>query len=100
MKHTPGPWKIDSYNLNVYCAGGLLAKVYGHLINGERHANANLIAAAPEMLGELEFLIDHCLEIESRQYSDGKEYEVEVIRAGYDGVKRIRTLIAKAKGGI
>lgn len=48
-KHTPKPWRRDPDNNNVY-ANGLLAQVYGHLHNGERVANSNLIAAAPDML--------------------------------------------------
>lgn len=51
-KHTLGPWRFDPDNHNVY-GGGLLAQVFGHLHNGEREANARLIAAAPDMLDEL-----------------------------------------------
>lgn len=53
MSHTPGPWKVDPDNMNVF-AKGLLAQTYGHVHNGERRANAYLIAAAPEMLKALE----------------------------------------------
>lgn len=48
-KYTPGPWRYDQDNLNVY-ENGLLAQTYGHTHNGERLANAQLISAAPEML--------------------------------------------------
>lgn len=59
-----------------------------------------LLEAAPEMLEELEFLITHCIEVEEREYANGETYEIECIKAYPDAVKRIRELIAKAKGGI
>lgn len=48
-KHTPGPWRFDPDNQNVY-ANGMVAQTYGHTHNGEKLANAHLISAAPEML--------------------------------------------------
>jgi hypothetical protein len=53
MSHTPGPWRFDKDNLNVY-SNGLVAQTFGHLHNGEKAANAHLIAAAPELLEALE----------------------------------------------
>lgn len=58
--------------------------------------NAQLMAT--EMLRELEFLLDACTETVTREYNDGMEYEVEVIRAGEETVKRIRRIVAKARG--
>lgn len=51
-KHSPGPWRLDVDNLNVY-SSGMVAQTYGHVHNGERAANARLIAAAPELLEAL-----------------------------------------------
>jgi len=48
-KHTPGPWRLDRDNWNVY-SSGMVAQTYGHHHNGEKQANAHLIAAAPELL--------------------------------------------------
>lgn len=48
-KYCPPPWRYDKDNLNVYGAG-MIAQTFGHSHNGEREANARLIAAAPDLL--------------------------------------------------
>lgn len=53
-KHTPGPWHhsggFDNYE-GVFAQSGLVASLDG---NARRFANARLIAAAPDLLDELE----------------------------------------------
>jgi hypothetical protein len=62
MKHTPGPWTVlqESQRVVVQGAGGELVAQW-HLSAfigfGEAHANARLIAAAPELLAMLELLL-------------------------------------------
>lgn len=85
MKHTPGPWRIDPDNFNVY-SDGLLAQVYGHTHNGERLANAQLIAAAPELL--------ETLEMAQKAIKGGCETEND--RQGLLDI--ISAIMAKAKG--
>lgn len=61
MKHTPGlwsaepVWNIPETKVHAYCQGRAyaLAEVYAMPGNGEREANAKLIAAAPELLQAL-----------------------------------------------
>lgn len=62
-KHTPGPWLREGnavYTLNEREVNHLLVQV--HVANGrtafaeEQEANARLIAAAPDMLAELQTL--------------------------------------------
>ena len=60
-KHTPGPWIFTPDDSEAYCAGHversgdryLICQVYTQQ-NGDRKANARLIAAAPEMLVAME----------------------------------------------
>lgn len=53
MKHTPGPWFIKSRDLEIYSNNLRICK-YDPLCESESTANANLIAAAPDMLKALE----------------------------------------------
>lgn len=81
MNHrAPGPWRFDKDNLNIY-AKGMVAQVFGHSHNGERLANAQLIAAAPEMLDALK-KIESCLNPEDNDVA----------------AKAVRAAIAKAEG--
>jgi hypothetical protein len=104
-KHTPGPWKIsdeltDDCHIVIDLGpndGCVLIErqMPGH--DSQDMPNANLIAAAPEMLEELKFLVETCIETFSREYADGGTYEVEQIEAGESTVKRIRELIARVE---
>lgn len=70
-KHTPGPWKIHPFYAEMVCDGGQNVQI-ANMFSGsgtlfpnrvrkrpkkEREANARLIAAAPELLKALKFLI-------------------------------------------
>ncbi|KKL81903.1 hypothetical protein LCGC14_1990090 [marine sediment metagenome] len=57
-KHTPGPWKATTHG-DVYKGLDLIASVYGGTSSQEIKANAKLIAAVPEMLGRLEFIVEY-----------------------------------------
>lgn len=70
-KHTPGPWRVHPYEINVGPynkgrdvgpAGRSVAQVIGEFENptpgGEAEANARLIAAAPDLLEALRDLLD------------------------------------------
>lgn len=64
-QHTPGPWSIDSNDaqwITADCDGLVVAEIpYGEGNEGDRHhevndANAQIIAAAPDLLEALEKL--------------------------------------------
>lgn len=104
-KHTPGPWKFD--DTRKYYQPGCIRN-NGHIIafvsqvgdnSAERTANANLIAAAPEMLATLTSIIewfedDHDWPVngdekEKLDWHDRKEYRM---------VQAARSAIAKITG--
>lgn len=93
-KHTPGPWflaeKVEGKhtvtNLRRIRSEregmehGAVCEVYGIADGSEAHANARLIAAAPDLLESLAFVI--------RGVPDT-----------WEGVQKARAAIAKATGG-
>ena len=84
-KHTPGPWAIRQekegwcriYAPKDYYVGGEIA----HYVS---NANANLIAAAPELLEALQYLANVCPAIDAQ---------------GEEAHQRARAAIKKATGG-
>lgn len=82
MKHTKGPWKVfkgaDRYIIDLNGESYWIQRE-GFSGNDEQRANANLIAAAPDLLEALEILVAHAPNKASEQV--------------------FRKLIAKAKGG-
>ena len=112
MKHTPGPWHVGNeqdYQVDRYVKraewarirgtdGGLVAKVESVHPTGKRqstdfdveHANANLIAAAPELLAACRDALFVLENITSLDFSNGGDAKVRKI---------IRDAIAKAEGG-
>lgn len=89
-KHTPGPWRVtlaysNAHNcLDVWGNGLLIAECRHYKVDpGMSAANANLIAAAPDMLAALQLInVD----------KDGDGF---VCREAMD---RIRAVIAQATG--
>ena len=83
-KHTPGPWRVvqDPTNLSLQVYGQTLALFECWRRSDEQTelANARLIAAAPDLLEALEFVI--------RGVPDT-----------WEGVQKARAAIAKATGG-
>jgi hypothetical protein len=67
-KHTPGPWQ--KHGSHIYTADperAILAQVFNPGKRPEDYPlteNANLMAAAPELLGALEYLLKQCEENE------------------------------------
>ena len=100
-KHTPGPWMVHTYDVNlgpynkaldVGTSGRAVAKVIGEFENpkvgDQARANARLIAAAPELLEALEAVtrrLEHVL------HKNG-------ISALPTDIKNARAAIAKARG--
>jgi len=85
-KHTPGPWHTylshKDINRHIACKDG------NSIAKEVHHANARLIAAAPEMY-EMCKLFEECMET-----IDGKD--------GYDAsyeLAKVREVLAKIEGG-
>jgi len=113
MKHTPGPWSVSDTSILAGAYGEYCIAVIeddgGHEAPGEeQEANAQLIAAAPELLAEMEHTCNFALELMARAAgidrlflaSQGKEpeYELgEVVRMRQQ-LGSNRAAIAKAKG--
>jgi len=64
MSHTPGPWKFyDDSNdgktnlIEIVAIGKTVARIY-HSVPAEDLPNARLIAAAPDLLAALNYLVD------------------------------------------
>ena len=55
--HTPGPWTISPTGLAVY-AGPAVIEFTGCDSYEQRHANARLIAAAPDLLEALRLIVE------------------------------------------
>lgn len=80
--HTPGPWKHDeTWGLIKYGKTEICA------LHSGNEANANLIAAAPDLLSALRFLLADYVAIEGEKLT-GSSVPVEMARAA----------IAKAEG--
>jgi hypothetical protein len=56
-KHTPGPWTRHEGEVRAK-AFGLISRSYYGAPDGEGAANLRLIAAAPDLLGAVEFFMD------------------------------------------
>lgn len=61
MKHTKGPWALNSRNFGEYfdLVTNEPTPTFISKISGQNEANAQLIAAAPEMLELLEYIRDN-----------------------------------------
>lgn len=93
VKHTPGPWKVDEFTrktneINIWADGTpLIAKVHLRDVSiNEQFANADLIAAAPDLL---EVLDEAYAELLADSHRDGPRSLL---------LTRIEVAIAKATG--
>ena len=94
MTHTPGPWRIvridgelvgSIFRGKTRICAGIIDDIKLH---SEAEANAHLIAAAPEMLEALEWLMEEF---------DRRELGGEAVFCGPD-MSQVRTVIRKARG--
>jgi hypothetical protein len=93
MKHTPGPWKIQSATRN-YDNFKIEAEGWGIITNiednsNESEGNARLIAAAPELLEMLKITYLHI------EHRDGLKYRMDLFTR--DERNAIRDAILKAE---
>jgi len=91
-KHTPGPWQWTQHfdpTISIYKDGfGQIARLYDSSA-GTGKANARLIAAAPDLLADLQEACDRIEDLVSRLGGTDPEKATESYRA----------TIAKATGG-
>lgn len=96
VTHTPGPWRVVKqlrFDENVLVLAGdskVIAEVW-HSTHLDCNPDVDLIAAAPEMLKELEFaqsMIDAVM-----RNANPTTSEI------HDALSRLARIIAKAKGG-
>ncbi len=92
MSHTPGPWFVDagSMDAKVVCPDGRYFLVGDILYHTENRDNANLIAAAPDLLAALKGLLEVIGERYDGLVSDA--FDEEDLAPTY-------AAIAKAEGG-
>ena len=85
-KHTPGPWQWTQHfdpTISIYKDGfGQIARLYDSSA-GTGKANARLIAAAPDLLDALEFVMNRLVD----------KHEDDI------AAQKARAAIAKATGG-
>jgi len=106
IQHTPGPWSVagESYNDHeayVIEAGGRticwtassLDDAGIEVITAEDDANADLLAAAPDLLSALEILLKH--EGETELNAIGLELKTDALEKA---ICKAKSAIAKAKG--
>jgi hypothetical protein len=67
MSHTPGPWKLDTYN--GYLLSSDCISILKFDIKKTSIQDAKLIAAAPEMLEELERARSHFVELHNGHHT-------------------------------
>lgn len=92
-KHTPGPWTVNSMTRIEGPAFGLIASVRGSLDDEQTHANARLIAAAPDLSA---LLAEAVSRVDDLVDALGKSIiEVEDLAAWSDDA---RALIARIEG--
>lgn len=103
---TPGPWKVteppsaQDGHLHIVGANGFwVAEVRRGRLERDQLADAQLIAAAPELLEALRNLIfQHDACFRGREEMQAQYYSAHPDRA--ETYKRARAAIAKAEGGI
>lgn len=100
--HTPGPWKVrrnESTNKPACEITTQDKKSICYMSNGDLGlSNARLISTAPDLLEEIENIVPKETFHTSKEWEDNDGYGYEVILSVGD-IKRLRSLIAKAKGG-
>jgi len=102
--HTPGPWKLRQESLGGFIetkTGNPLFAVKPLSMEGRKddHANARLIAAAPELLEALKAIEGRITKAANALYVSGKRSD---LHAAFDGWKvdaqQARAAIARATG--
>lgn len=96
---TPGPWKVETglerkgrrerWRCSVW-ANTMVADVTDQVRPWEAEANARLIAAAPELLAELQALVNAVDEYAEAAARDGEPVYLNVPESAYAAIKKAR----------
>lgn len=106
MKHTPGPWKLldfendERYEVTTmestkgfYRSVATVSYGYSEPADTQQHANAKLIAAAPELLSALENLVFTA----QKMWDDAKPLkDTALVTVTHPMIEEARAAIAKA----
>lgn len=96
-KHTPGPWRItDDGRIVCYPESLETGVLSSQLPDGEKEANAHLIATAPDLTDHGRFLLNRLEEFEHELLDD--EVAREFMGHVSPAIARFRDAIAKAEG--
>lgn len=102
QKHTPGPWKAeklgyDGFRITYNHEDG----VKRYLCHGHEEKNASLIAAAPELLAELNRCKNHlAFVLDGIARGQGGEIPIDgaAVTGGREAIASAKATIAKALG--
>ena len=86
--HTPGPWKVSSHQTQIHSERyGIVAALQRFTEKSTTHANARLIAAAPELLEQCKLFEKVLNELVVMGEADIEERD------------KLREVLAKVEGG-
>lgn len=92
--HTPGPWKVSSHQTQIHSERyGLVATLEEFTEKSTTHANARLIAAAPELLEQCK-LFEKVL-----TYYYGTDRNTAISATANENRDKLREVLAKVEGG-
>lgn len=99
-KFTPGPWKIHLDKRNgTACSiiedktGDCVARTVYRFHRGERHANGNLISAAPEMYEALKEMLSSLKDVVNINYMSDSAFAL-----ANDAMAKAEEALKKARG--
>lgn len=103
MKHTPGPWHAHVAADSLRIPDLVSAECGLHICDvasygaapSQKHANARLIAAAPDLLAELEQQLENAIGDLDYAEIEGDELSVETVKRR---IASMEAALAKAKG--
>ena len=91
---TPGPWKVSSHQTQIHSERyGLVAALQRFTEKSTTHANARLIAAAPELLEQCK-LFEKVL-----TYYYGTVTNTAISATANENRDKLREILAKVEGG-
>lgn len=94
-KHTPGPWRVDGNDIRCESSpdntGTHVAEMLSSRCPEQCKADAQLIAAAPELLAALDYLLEQTVDMDLK-------YGIELSEGEADAMAQALAAMAKAVG--
>ena len=104
-KHTAGPWEVNKTN---HCVFSIIGGIYHSICrvsaptkyadDGTSEANAELIAAAPELLAELKIARRELHACQAVMHLSGYGFDPAYVDGAKSALKSIDAAIAKTEG--